>query len=239
MTGDTGPDPGVVRVSRLDLKYEPADWPFAAARRDDIKAFYDDLKRRKPAVWNGRVLVLYRFAFAGDCLYGSFLETDFANLRAWVTWNYPPAGAWDCFGAAAVRGADGGWLLGVMGQHTSNDGQVYFPCGTPDPQDLKDGQVDFAFSVARELKEETGLAVDEFEPEPGWHVVRSGAFVVPIKVLRSRETAEALRARILAFLARDPQPELAGIRIVRGPADLDAAMPSFVQTFFRHRWQQE
>ena len=37
------------------------------------------------------------------------------------------------------------------------------------------------------------------------------------KVLNAREPAEALRRRILGHLASQPQPELADIRIVRGP----------------------
>jgi len=58
-----------------------------------------------------------------------------------------------------------------------------------------------------------------------------------VKVLRAAEPAAALRARILAFLAREQTPELAGVRIVRGPADLEARMPPFVPKFFHHVWQ--
>jgi hypothetical protein len=57
-----------------------------------------------------------------------------------------------------------------------------------------------------------------------------------MKRLRARETAADLRARILANLAHEPQPELDDIRIVRGPADLDPMMPPFVTAFLRHVW---
>ena len=36
---------------------------------------------------------------------------------------------------------------------------------------------------------------------------------------------------MLAHLERERQPELSDIRIVRGPADFDAAMPRFVTAF--------
>ena len=48
--------------------------------------------------------------------------------------------------------------------------------------------------------------------------------------------AAEVRTRILAALAREEQPELADIRIVRGVEDIDeAAMPPFVAAFLRER----
>jgi hypothetical protein len=44
-----------------------------------------------------------------------------------------------------------------------------------------------------------------------------------------------LRRRILAFLAADAQPELAGIEVVRSVDDLHAAMPRYVSTFLADR----
>jgi hypothetical protein len=43
---------------------------------------------------------------------------------------------------AALRGADGAFLLGEMAPHTTNGGQIYFLAGTPDPSDVFDGKVD-------------------------------------------------------------------------------------------------
>ena len=47
---------------------------------------------------------------------------------------------------------------------------------------------------------------------------------------------EALRARIEANLARQPQPELAAIHLVRTTADLTAAMPRFVTAFIEQQF---
>ena len=55
----------------------------------------------------------------------------------------------------------------------------------------------------------------------------------------SRDTAAVLRERILDYLAREREPELADIRIVRGAADLDPMMPPFVTAFLRHVWSSE
>ena len=132
--------------------------------------------------------------------------------------------------------ADNAVLLGVMGPHNFNAGHIYFPCGTPDPSDLAGGKVDLDFSLRRELKEETGIDAAELKVEPGWTTVVDGPFIAQIKTLRGRDSAETLRARMLAHLAGEAQPELSDIRIVRGPADFDAAMPGFVTAFLRYHF---
>ncbi len=228
--------PSVYRVDRLDLSFTPKPWAFAIERRPEIDAYFAALQRDKPAVWNGRVLMLHTQVLADGVFRGAYLETDFASFAAWCQWGRPKASVNDCFGAAAILSGDGAFLLGVMGAHTSNAGRIYFPSGTPDPGDIVDGKVDLDFSVRRELKEETGLEAAEFTAEPGWTIVVDGALIAAIKVLQSAESAEALRARILAQLARERQPELADIRIVRGPADFDAAMPGFVTAFLAQRF---
>ena len=90
--------------------------------------------------------------------------------------------------------------------------------------------------MARELKEETGLDVTEFTAEPGWTAVVDGSLIGQIKLLRSEQSATDLRTRILKHLASEAQPELADIRIVRGPADFDPEMPDFVTAVMVQRF---
>jgi len=223
--------PALFRVERLDLAFAPKPWAFAAAKRAEIDAHFAALQRAKPQVWNGRVLLLHHQVVSEGVFKGEYLETDFASFAAWRDWGRPHAGVRDCFGAGAIVAADGAVLLGVMGAHTANAGAIYFPCGTPDPDDIVAGKVDLDLSVRRELMEETGLAAADFAVEPGWITVADGAIIAHIKLLRSGESAEALRARVLAHLARETQPELADIRIVRGPQDFEANMPRYVTAF--------
>lgn len=228
--------PLVFRVDRLELSFAPKPWAFAEERRAEIDAYFAQLRREKPALWNGRVLLLHHQVVEGGVFRGQYLESDYASFSAWRAWGRPKAGVHDCFGAAAVVAADGAVLLGVMAPHTFNGGSVYFPCGTPDPDDIVDGKVDLAASARRELKEETGCDVTEFAAEPGWTTIVDGLLIAQIKVLRSVEDAETLRARMLAHLARERQPELGDVRVVRGTADFDAAMPYFVTAFLRHHF---
>lgn len=226
----------ITHLDRLDLRFAPRPWSFASERRAEIDAHFATIKRAKPGVWNGRVLLMHTQEMTGGVLKGAFLETDYASFIAWCDWGRPPAAVYDCFGAAAIVSADNAVLLGVMGAHTYNAGHVYFPCGTPDPADLIDGKVDLEFSVWRELKEETGLSSLELAAEPGWTTVVDGALIANIKVLHSPLDAERLRARILRFLERGAQPELAGIHIVRGMADTQPTMRPFVLAFLAQRF---
>jgi hypothetical protein len=57
--------------------------------------------------------------------------------------------------------------------------------------------------------------------------------------LQARATAAELSERIRAHLAREQEPELADIRIVRASADFDPMMPVFVTAFLTDLWSRE
>jgi 8-oxo-dGTP pyrophosphatase MutT (NUDIX family) len=226
----------VSRVERLDLWFEPRSWQFAEQRRAEIDAHFAAARGANPKLWNGRVLIMHRYELAHGVLRGSFFETDYANFHAWLRWGRPSANAYDCFGAAAVMSSDGAFLLAQMATHTANAGRIYFPCGTPDPSDIRNGTVDFDYSTSRELREETGLDVATFKAEPGWIVVEEDARVVAYKLLHARESAQELGHRVAAHIATEPGSELAAAHLVRGSSDLVPAMPDYVTSFLRHVW---
>jgi hypothetical protein len=228
----------VVSLERLDIGFVPRPWRFADERRSEIDAHFAELQRRNPALWNGRVLLLGDFVICDGVLRGACFPVDYASFLSWQNWNFPDPDVHDCFAMGTIQSSDGAFLLGEMAPHTFNAGQIYFPCGTPDLNDVNVDRVDFEGSVARELKEETGLDVSDFAAEPGWYTVLGGTLVGLMKLMRARETAAELRERALDHLASEERPELSDIHIVRGPADLDPAMPPFVISFLRHVWSR-
>jgi 8-oxo-dGTP pyrophosphatase MutT (NUDIX family) len=226
----------VVAIERLDFAFAPRPWAFAERRRDDIVAHFAARQAKTPELWNGRVLLLNEWQLDETALRGTFFETDFADFLAWRDWGFPEAGATNCFSMGALRSSDGAYLLGVMAPHTSNPGRVYFPAGTPDPEDIVGDTVDLAANVIREVAEETGLHAQDFTVAPGWLAVLTGPRIALMKTLDVAAPAEDIRARVREHLAHDKHPELADMRIVRGPGDLDASMPNFVTTFLSHVW---
>ena len=228
--------PVVHRVTALDLALRPAPWPFAEQRRADIDAHFALKQVEKPQLFNGRVLLARHPVFTGDRFSADFFETDFASFLAWRDWGFPDASVFNGFGMGALRCSDGAFVMGEMGRHTANAGRIYFPSGTPDLDDIRGDAVDIAGSVAREVEEETGLAPADYRAGAEWDCVVSGVAVAMIRVLDVDGSGDALRARIEANLARQHQPELAAIHLVRGRSDLTAAMPRFVTAFIERQF---
>jgi 8-oxo-dGTP pyrophosphatase MutT (NUDIX family) len=228
-----------VALDRVEIAVESLAWEFAIRQRDEIDRHFARLQSERPALWNGRVLLLSRYAIRDGTLRGACFETDYANFIAWRDWNFPDPAVYNVFAAAALRAADGAYLVGEMAPYTASGGQLYFPCGTPEPADVDaGGALDLAGNLCRELREETGIDIGTLTVEPGWTLVRDRGFMGLMRRVTAAENADDLRARIMRYLASERQPELSDIRIVRGPDDLDPRMPRFVVAFLEEVWRQ-
>lgn len=229
---------GLYRVARLETAYRPARWDFAEREAARIDAHWARALAEKPKLFDGEVLMLRDAEIVatpeGDVFRGSFFDTSFRNFHAWFGFGFPDRDIHNCFAMAALRARDGAFLLGEMGDHTMNGGQIYFAAGTPDRNDIFGDIVDLAASVARELEEETGFAPDEAPPAPGWSILVSETKIACIQERRLPFAAVEAEARMNAFIANDPEPEFSRFHIVAGPQDIDPArMPDFIQTYLR------
>jgi hypothetical protein len=229
----------IVEIGRTEFKVEPWTWDFAAAQRLEIDRFFSALQKQRSHLWNGRVLMLRDYNIRDGTLRGSCFETDYASFLAWRDWGFPDPSVFNIFPCSALRCADGAFVTGEMAASTAAAGQISFPCGTPDLDDiLQGGVLDVARNLRRELMEETGLDIDEFKTDSGWTLVRDRGFFALMKRVGSQLSAEALRTRILQNIARDAHPEFAAIRILRGPADLDSRMYGYLRAYIEYEWQR-
>jgi 8-oxo-dGTP pyrophosphatase MutT (NUDIX family) len=216
------------RVTELDLSVTARTWPFAEARRAEISAHFAAQQRQRSHLWNGRVLIGTTPVFAGERLSASYFAVDFASFLAWRDWGFPDKNVFNGFGMGALRASDGAFVLGEMNGQTANAGRVYFPSGTPDLDDVKDGRLDMPASVAREVEEETGLGPHEYRAASHWDCIFTGVALAMIRRLDVDLGAEALRAKIEDNIARQSSPELSAVHLVRRRSDLTGAMPRFV-----------
>jgi hypothetical protein len=227
----------ITEVDHVEIAVAPWRWDFAHERRDEIERHFAARQRELPTLWNGRVLLLNDYTIGRRVLRGTSFETDYANFLAWRDWGCCDSAVANVFAAAALRSADGAYLVGRMAPSTSVAGTWLFPCGTPDPDDINAaGMLDLAASAGRELFEETGLDIGMFKVDPGWTLVRDGGFMALIKRLAAGENAQTLRARVMAYLANEAQPEFSEIRLLRSPADFEPAMERFLTAYLTRAW---
>lgn len=232
-------DPGqLFRVAEIDARVAPFEWDFARERAGEIADYWARAKAKKPAMFDGRVLLGHTLDYTpdnGGLLRSRYFETAFSAFLAYRDFGFPGGRVFNGFAMAALRSADGAFLLGEMGAHTASAGMSYFPAGTPDREDIVGDTVDLAGSVRRELREETGLELADADLDPVWTIVRYQGRVACMRPVRLAGTASEIAAEIEGFLARDPQPELAGMRIVRSMSDLAALrVPEFVRIYLAH-----
>jgi 8-oxo-dGTP pyrophosphatase MutT (NUDIX family) len=230
--------PDLVAIRAVEARVAPYAWPFAAERKDAIAAHWAALSRSKPAMYNGQVLLQRAGERRGDVFHADYFPIDYASFVTWLAAGAPETGGVQVrngFAMGALKSRDGAYLMGVMGDHTANAGKVYFAAGTPDLGDVTaDGAVDLAGSVLRELEEETGLTADEVSVGEGWRAIIGRERIAFMRALAIDLDADEAKALMLARIARQAEPELAGIAIARSRADIDPErMPLFMQAFLQ------
>ncbi len=227
------PDLSIHEVTTLDLTYEPWEWPFAIENRDVAVQHFAAQQAKKPALFNGRVLLMREPKVIGDRLVARYFESDFATYLTWRDAGFPGEGIFAGFGMGALRDAGGVYVMGEMSAHTANGGRVYFPSGTPDPSDLVGNRVDIEGSIVREVEEETGLTPSDYAARPGFHCVIAKPAVAIVQVLELKASAFAVKQAILQTIASQELPEFSAVHLIRNATDVTPAMPRYVAAFIR------
>jgi hypothetical protein len=78
----------IVDVAELDFAFAPRPWRFAQTHSAAIAAHWARLCKEKPDAYNGRVLLIGRYALARRTdgklkLEGDYFETNYADFVAW------------------------------------------------------------------------------------------------------------------------------------------------------------
>jgi hypothetical protein len=74
------PNAEIIELDRVEIAVEPWSWQFASARREEIDRHFASRQRERPALWNGRVLLLHRCAIGDGVLRGVCFETDYLRV---------------------------------------------------------------------------------------------------------------------------------------------------------------
>ena len=141
-------------------------WPFAVERAADIDAHFEARQAEKPQLWNGRVLLARNPIFAGDRFsadaFRNFVR-EFPGL-ARLEFSRPATcstvSAWARCSVPTARSCSAKWA-----RRTPPPAGSIFRRARPISDDVRDGKVDIAASVAREMEEETGLTPADYRAD--------------------------------------------------------------------------
>ena len=221
----------ITHLRDVAARFVDHDWAFPRAHATAIAAHWQDRIACKPGLFDGTVLLCRSHGIADGTARLDLFATRYATFTYYRHIRPADPRIRNAFAAIVPWTADGAVLLGAMGAHTANAGQLYFPCGTPDPDDVRGTEVDLTGSAARELAEETGLALPD-DAGTAWVLLEGEGQLAFLRPVRFPEPAAALVTRIAAHLDGEAEPELAGMHIVRGAGDIDATrMPGFVRAY--------
>lgn len=219
------------QLTGLEARLVPYDWPWARENADAIAAHWERRRASRPAMFDGIVLLACAWEVRDGIARVDLFEARYSQFIAYRDGGEFGGGVANAFAAIVPWGADRAVLVGEMGVHTANAGQLYFPCGTPDRDDVRGTVVDLAGSAEREFTEETGLPLPE-GAAGDWIFLEGEGQLAFLRPVRFPDPAEAIRARAEAHRQAEDEPELASLRILRGPADIDPArMPGFARVY--------
>ena len=225
---------------RCRLAVEDKKWLFSAANEDAIDALWAERTASNPRLFNGRIHLVTHFAIGDDETFSArFLATDFKSYLLWREQGFVDTTVSDGFGSALLRSAEGHILLGRQTDGYINAGLSYLPGGFIDPRDVTpEGTIDIEASIARELREETGLAQSDLERVPGFHLTLTGPLISIAAEYRSPLPSHELKSKIEAYIAQDSDPELAGMTVVKSMDDIETMrMAPYAQVLLKGLFQ--
>ncbi len=212
----------ILPVDEIDVRLDPAPHPFERRHLAEIEENWRHETKNNPHVFDGKVALLSELSYRDNRLAGRCHIVRYATFMYWRR-NRQAENAGHAFAHAVLVSSDGALVAIRMGSHTVNAGRVYFAAGSFELEDFRDGQVDVAYNMRREVKEEIGIDLaDDTETEPGrrHYLLSTASGTVIFRRYRARLTANQLINRINAFLARQEQPEVAGPVVIHSAVDL-------------------
>ncbi|HVI28292.1 NUDIX hydrolase [Hansschlegelia sp.] len=224
----------VIDVSAFDGSILPGELAIGEGERAEAQRYWANRLAENPRLFDGRVLLAETVDLSSGRLEARFREAPYSTFLWLRAGGAPGRELGNVFSAAAVVTSDGAVLLGRMAPHTATAGQMYFPAGTPDLEDVVGDTVDLEGSLARELMEETGLGAPLVRPTEKRFVVAHGFLYACIRRFDTDLDAEALARTVEANLAAEAEPELDRAVLVRSAEELTAMSPVYVHAAIAH-----
>ncbi|WP_438747714.1 NUDIX hydrolase [Pararhizobium sp. O133] len=219
------PERRIFPVTGIELRVMDGPHPYCVSEQNAISANWAEEIAANPALYDGRMLLPRAIGIENGRIRG---ESHIVPFSAFLLWRKtrPVDLALHLFGLPVIVSSDGAVIAIRMGKHTSNPGRVYCAAGSLDPEDIRDGICDMDGNMAREVLEETGVALADAESVSDFHALHDRGVITVLRVYRFAETADELIMRIGRHIAEDPEPEIdEALAIRRAEPGLHAYLP--------------
>lgn len=214
----------ILPVDEIDVRLDPSPHPF---ERDNLRAIAENWHREvaeRPAIFDGTVVLLSEFGYAGGRLSGRCHAVRYSTF---MYWRKERAGtAAHAFAHPMLVTSDNALVAIRMGTHTVNAGRIYFAAGSFEPDDFVAGIVDPHGNMVREVREETGLDISDARRGERHYALATERGTVIFRRYFLDEDAETVASRIRDFVASEAEPEIEEPVVIRHALDLpEGLMP--------------
>ena len=127
IAGDAAPGFSLTRLERVSARRVDHDWAWARDNAEAIDRNWERRKAKTPGLFDGPVYLASGCAVTDGACEASLFEVPYSRFIAFRDAGVPDALVANAFAAIVPHSRDGAVLLGAMGAHTANAGQIYFP----------------------------------------------------------------------------------------------------------------
>ncbi|MDP9836764.1 8-oxo-dGTP pyrophosphatase MutT (NUDIX family) [Neorhizobium huautlense] len=214
------PPANPVRITGVDLLMQDGAHPLFQENAVAIEENWQAEAHANPHLFNGQMVLQRQLAFDNGIIRGMAHAIPYSTLLWWRK-QPTPEGALHLFGFAVLVSSDNAIVAIRMSAHTANPGMVYCAAGSLDLNDIVDGRLDLSGNMRREVREETGLDLDEADADPHFYASHADNRVVVFRFHRFSMTAAEMVARIEIHMPHDAEQEIDGAVVIRS-ADREA-----------------
>lgn len=211
------PPTNPVRVDAIDLLIADGPHPLFTANRQAIQTNWTVESAANPHLFNGDMVLQRHLTFDKGVIRGIGHVIPYSTLLWWRK-QADPAGALHLFGFAVLVSSDGAIVAIRMSERTANPGQVYCAAGSLDLNDIVDGRLDLSGNMHREVREETGLELNEAKADPHFYASHANGRIVVFRFYRFSLMAEEIVGRIENHMLHDTEQEIDGAVVIRSAA---------------------
>lgn len=207
---------GLFPVKDVRLKVFEGIHPFDRDHRAAAARNWEAEIAANPALFDGRMVFQHRLALHDGVVCGEGYVVPYSTFLWWRR-QKEGEGGFHVFGFPVIASADGALIAVKMAAHTANPGQVYCAAGSLDTDDIVDGYCDLIGNMRREVREETGLDLDEATSDGRLFAGYANRRLTIVRLFRFDVSADALLARIAAHMEADEEKEIDEAIAVRSP----------------------